>query len=257
VQLRKNLLPYYGTRRFITVFTQAFHCALSRPWSIQSILFHPIYLKSILILSKHLCLDFPTGLFPSGFSQISDICLSSTFGIDFKLWSFLYRWKVIVIIKIMKQWKVNYPNSHLSYLRHCQFDHYCCILATRSEIIDTVEERTQWKSFSAPHLLRFDSEVGSCYIASMGARPLPTPGSLLSTSVEDVSSKDKWMQPFILTTPFPAFLWSSRLLDKTEANSWELLHRDCIFPLGNFSALFLVYTCSGSSSSVVCRLLRQ
>jgi hypothetical protein len=57
----------YETRRFITVFTRALHWSLFSPRSIQSIPSHPIALRSILILSTHLRLGPPSGLFPSVF----------------------------------------------------------------------------------------------------------------------------------------------------------------------------------------------
>jgi hypothetical protein len=58
----------YGTRRFITLFTRALHWSLSWVRAIQYIPSHPISLRPILILSTHLRLYFPSGLFPSGFS---------------------------------------------------------------------------------------------------------------------------------------------------------------------------------------------
>jgi hypothetical protein len=67
VQLLKNFPAYYGTRRFITVFTRALHWSLSWARSIQSIPHHPIFLRSILILSINLRLCLLTGLVPSGF----------------------------------------------------------------------------------------------------------------------------------------------------------------------------------------------
>jgi hypothetical protein len=67
VQLFKNVPALYGTRRFITVFTRALHWSLSWDRSIQSIPSHTISLRSILILSTHLRLGLPSGLFPSGF----------------------------------------------------------------------------------------------------------------------------------------------------------------------------------------------
>jgi hypothetical protein len=52
-QLLMKCPTFYGTRRFITVFTRALHWSL--PWSrsIRSIPPHPIYLRSILVLSSH------------------------------------------------------------------------------------------------------------------------------------------------------------------------------------------------------------
>jgi hypothetical protein len=61
--LLKNFQAFYGILRFITVFTRA----LRRSVSIQSISSHPTYLRSMLILSSHLRLVLPCGLFPSGF----------------------------------------------------------------------------------------------------------------------------------------------------------------------------------------------
>ena len=59
------LLPtFYGTRRFITAFTRARHLSLSWARSIQSMFPHPNFWRSILILSSHLRLGLPSGLFP-------------------------------------------------------------------------------------------------------------------------------------------------------------------------------------------------
>jgi hypothetical protein len=71
VQPLKNSPAFYGTRRFITVFTRALHWFISWAWSIQSVPSHPISLRSILILSTHLHLALPSGLFPLVFPQIS------------------------------------------------------------------------------------------------------------------------------------------------------------------------------------------
>ena len=56
-----------GTRRFITVLTSARHLSLSSANSIQSPQPPPTSWKSILILSSHLRLVLPNGLFPSDF----------------------------------------------------------------------------------------------------------------------------------------------------------------------------------------------
>jgi hypothetical protein len=48
VQPLKNFPAFYGTRRFITVFTTALHWSLSWARSIQSIPSHPISLRSLV-----------------------------------------------------------------------------------------------------------------------------------------------------------------------------------------------------------------
>ena len=66
-QLVKKFPAFYRTRKFITAFTSARQLSLSCSRSIQSIPPHPNSWRSILILSYHLRLDLPSGLFPSGF----------------------------------------------------------------------------------------------------------------------------------------------------------------------------------------------
>ena len=66
-QLVKKFPTFYGTRKFITTFTSARHPYLSCASSIQSIPPHPTSRRSILILSSHLHLGLPSGLFPLGF----------------------------------------------------------------------------------------------------------------------------------------------------------------------------------------------
>ena len=67
LQLVKKFPEFYRIPRFITVFTSAHHLSLSWATSIQSIYPHPTSWRSILILSTHLRLGLPSGLFPSGF----------------------------------------------------------------------------------------------------------------------------------------------------------------------------------------------
>ena len=66
-QLVKKFPTFYGTWRFITAFTSACHLFLSWASLIQSTPPHPTSWRSILIVSSHLGLSLPSGLFPSGF----------------------------------------------------------------------------------------------------------------------------------------------------------------------------------------------
>ena len=65
-RLVKKFPAFYGTRTFITAFTGARQLSLSRAISIQSMHSHPTSWRFILILSSHLRLGLPSGLFPSG-----------------------------------------------------------------------------------------------------------------------------------------------------------------------------------------------
>jgi hypothetical protein len=65
-QLVKKFIAFYGTQRFTTVFI-ARHWSLMWARCIQSTTFHPISLRSILILFSHLRLGLPSSLYPSGF----------------------------------------------------------------------------------------------------------------------------------------------------------------------------------------------
>ena len=67
LQLVKKFPAFHGTRSFITAFTSVRHLSLSWASPIQSIYPHPTSWRSILILSTHLRLGLPSGLFPSGF----------------------------------------------------------------------------------------------------------------------------------------------------------------------------------------------
>ena len=66
LQLVKKFPAFHGTGRFITALTSVRHMSLSWASPIQSIHPHPTSWRSILILSTHLRLGLPSGLFPSG-----------------------------------------------------------------------------------------------------------------------------------------------------------------------------------------------
>ena len=62
-QLVKKFPTFCGIRRFFTAFTSAHHLSQSLVRLIQSMSPHP---TSWRLLSSHLCLGLPSGLFPSG-----------------------------------------------------------------------------------------------------------------------------------------------------------------------------------------------
>ena len=81
----QEIPTFHGTRRFITALTSVRHLSLSWVSPIQSIYQHPTSWRSILILSTHLRLGLPSGLFPSGFPTknlysplFSPICATCT-----------------------------------------------------------------------------------------------------------------------------------------------------------------------------------
>ena len=63
LQLVKKFPAFHGTRRFITALTSVRHLSLSWASPVQSIYPHPTSCRSILILSTHLRLGLPSGLF--------------------------------------------------------------------------------------------------------------------------------------------------------------------------------------------------
>jgi hypothetical protein len=63
----RHAARFYGTQRFITVFTRAFHWSSFWARSILSLSPHSLTLRTIFILSTQLRLSLPSVLFPFGF----------------------------------------------------------------------------------------------------------------------------------------------------------------------------------------------
>ena len=78
LRLVKKFPTFHVTRRFITAFTRGRHLSLSLDTSIQTIPPRPTSRRSTLILSSHLHLCLPNGLFHSSFpTKILYKCLLS------------------------------------------------------------------------------------------------------------------------------------------------------------------------------------
>ena len=73
LQLVKKFPAFHGTHRFITALTSVRHLSLSWASPIQSIYPHLTSWRSILILSTHLRLGFPSGLYLSNAEIIYDL----------------------------------------------------------------------------------------------------------------------------------------------------------------------------------------
>jgi hypothetical protein len=74
--LVSKIFAFYGTRRFITVFTRPRLWSLSWAGTIHSTPSHPISVRSILMLSSHLRLGLENGVYLSGFT-IHILCFPS------------------------------------------------------------------------------------------------------------------------------------------------------------------------------------
>ena len=106
LQLIKKFPAFYEIRRFIMAVTSARQLSLSWASLIQSIPPHPTSWRPILILSSHLRLVLPSGLFPSGFliKTIHTPLLSpirTTCPVSLILLDFITRTKLVQIIKLL------------------------------------------------------------------------------------------------------------------------------------------------------------
>jgi hypothetical protein len=96
-QLLKNFPTFYGTQRFITVFTWVLHQSLLNQITASC-------LRSILILSSHLRIGLPDVIFPPGFhtkilyafffapiraTRLLDMIILIMLGEEYMLWSSL------------------------------------------------------------------------------------------------------------------------------------------------------------------------
>ena len=111
LQLVKKFPAFHGTRRFITVLTSVRQLSLSWASSIQSIYPHPTSWRSVLILSIHLRLGLPSGLFPSGFPTktlytplSSPICATCPAHLILLVWFSLQLLSEIFLILRRIQW---------------------------------------------------------------------------------------------------------------------------------------------------------
>jgi hypothetical protein len=144
----KNFPALYGTRRFITALTRALHWSLSWVRLIQSIPSYPISLRSILILSTHLRVGLPSGLFPSGFpTNILYTHNADVFrAVKTILCSNTIRYENCPSITLVADWFVGYT-EHFSFSSALPYDtHYVasnCRMVDEWLIGKDVEGRSQ------------------------------------------------------------------------------------------------------------------
>jgi len=149
-QLVKKFPAFYVTRRFITAFTSVRHLSLSWPRFIQSIHPHPTSWRSILIISSHLRLGFPSDLFPFSLLRLHQ---SISPGARLTLWLFLNKMRFYSEELLTPHSTPKLEDHPLSVLRDCLIDIFAATLhiGGRSSIRNL---RTRHAVVTGTHLSR-------------------------------------------------------------------------------------------------------
>ena len=123
LQLVKKFPAFYGTRKFITAFTSFRHPSLSWASPIQSPYPQPTSWRSILILSTHLRLGLPSGLFPSVTIELYNRMVWHVL-----VYSFLF---TVVLLDFKIQWLLRKPLiSAFSISTLCTRCVFMCFIGT-------------------------------------------------------------------------------------------------------------------------------
>ena len=114
-----KFLAFSRTQRLITMFVTACHLFLSWARSIHSMAYHPASLRTILLLSSHLCLCLLSSLLPLGFSTKTLYnCSSPVHGTPSLIWH-PQIWWAVQIKKLINTFSPLSYYFHL-FLKHLQ-----------------------------------------------------------------------------------------------------------------------------------------